>query len=151
MRQTLIEVGWPQPPTLIQTDNSTEAGVVNYTIIARKKIHGSEVPLIKMSWSTTTISFLLGPWIQQLGRLQHQAPPANLPWIKAPLIYRRRSYNVPSPSSTLLKHLIQSCIFFIWIYLFWLQQGCIVTILLPYYLHVYRRTDPETIEIGERR
>ena len=41
MRQTLIEVGWPQPPTLIQTDNSTEAGVVNYTIIAWKKIHGS--------------------------------------------------------------------------------------------------------------
>ena len=29
MRQTLIEMGWPQPPTPIQTDNTTSKGVVN--------------------------------------------------------------------------------------------------------------------------
>ena len=34
--QTLIEIGWPQPPTPIQTDISTAAGVVNDTIIAQK-------------------------------------------------------------------------------------------------------------------
>ena len=36
MLQTLIEVGWLHPPTPIQTDNSTAAGVVNFNIIARK-------------------------------------------------------------------------------------------------------------------
>ena len=29
MRKTLIEMGWPHPPTPIQTDNSTAADVVN--------------------------------------------------------------------------------------------------------------------------
>ena len=36
IRQTLIEMGWKQPPSPIQTDNSTAAGVVNKTIIQRK-------------------------------------------------------------------------------------------------------------------
>ena len=36
MRQTLIEMGWPQPPTPIQTDNTTAEGVVNNTIVAKK-------------------------------------------------------------------------------------------------------------------
>ena len=31
-RNTLIEMGWPQPQTRIQTDNYTAAGVVNKTI-----------------------------------------------------------------------------------------------------------------------
>ena len=34
MRQTLIEMGWSRPPTPIQIDTSTAAGVVNDTIIA---------------------------------------------------------------------------------------------------------------------
>ena len=34
--QTLIEMVWPQPPTPIQTDNSTDAGVLNETIISPK-------------------------------------------------------------------------------------------------------------------
>ena len=34
--QTLFEMGWPHPPTPIQTEKSTAAGVVNDTIIARK-------------------------------------------------------------------------------------------------------------------
>ena len=36
MRQTLIEMGWTQPPTPIQTDNTTAEGVVNNTIVAKK-------------------------------------------------------------------------------------------------------------------
>ena len=32
LRNTLIEMGWPQPKTPVQTDNSTAAGVVNKTI-----------------------------------------------------------------------------------------------------------------------
>ena len=71
---------------------------------ANNQIHGPKILLANMSWSTSKTSFLLGLWIQQLGRLQHQAPPTNLPRIKAQLICRRRSETVPSPSSTLLKH-----------------------------------------------
>ena len=36
LRQTLDEMGWPQPRTPIQTDNSTAVGVTNLTIVPRK-------------------------------------------------------------------------------------------------------------------
>ena len=36
LRNTLIEMGWPQPPSPIQTDNSTAVGFTNDTIIARR-------------------------------------------------------------------------------------------------------------------
>ena len=36
MRQTLIDMGWPQPPSPIQTDNSTVTGVVNKNITTKK-------------------------------------------------------------------------------------------------------------------
>ena len=36
MRQTLIEMVWPQPPTPIQTDNTTGEGVVNNKVVAKK-------------------------------------------------------------------------------------------------------------------
>jgi hypothetical protein len=35
-RQTLIDMGWPQPKSPIQTDNSTAAGVTNNTIVPRQ-------------------------------------------------------------------------------------------------------------------
>jgi hypothetical protein len=35
-RQTLIDMGWPQPKSPIQADNSTAAGVVNNTIVPRR-------------------------------------------------------------------------------------------------------------------
>jgi hypothetical protein len=35
-RQTLIDMGWPQPKSPIQTNNSTAAGVVNNTIVLRR-------------------------------------------------------------------------------------------------------------------
>ena len=34
--QTLIEMGWPQPRTPIQTDNTTVVGVVNKTLVSNK-------------------------------------------------------------------------------------------------------------------
>jgi hypothetical protein len=36
MRNTLAEMGWPQPKSPIQTDNSTAVGFVNDTIITRR-------------------------------------------------------------------------------------------------------------------
>ena len=35
MRPTLIEMGWPQPPTPIQTDNTTAEGVFNNMIVEK--------------------------------------------------------------------------------------------------------------------
>ena len=35
MRQTLIKMGWPQPKSPIQTDNSTAVGFTNNAIIVR--------------------------------------------------------------------------------------------------------------------
>ena len=35
-RQTLIEMGWPQTKSPIQTDNSTAAGFTNNTIVNRR-------------------------------------------------------------------------------------------------------------------
>ena len=37
MRKTLIEMGWPQPPNPIQTDNTTAEGVVNNKIFTKKR------------------------------------------------------------------------------------------------------------------
>ena len=35
LRQTLIEMEWPQPKSLIQTDNSTAVGVTNRAVVAK--------------------------------------------------------------------------------------------------------------------
>ena len=35
-RQTLINMGWPQPRSQVQTDNSTLIGVTNKTIVAKR-------------------------------------------------------------------------------------------------------------------
>jgi hypothetical protein len=35
-RQTLKDMGWPQPQTPIQTDNSTAVGVTNNTIVPKQ-------------------------------------------------------------------------------------------------------------------
>jgi hypothetical protein len=40
-RTTLIEMGHPQPPTPVQTDNSTAYGIVNSSIRKRRKTCGS--------------------------------------------------------------------------------------------------------------
>ena len=84
MRRTLIEVGWPQPPTPIQTYNTTAGDVVNNTIVTKK-------------WSLWTYGYtayadgrhkkyfvLLGQRTQQLGWISHETTPTRLPWIEAP-------------------------------------------------------------------
>jgi hypothetical protein len=35
-RQTLIDMGWPQPQSPIQTDNSIAVGVINKTIVPKQ-------------------------------------------------------------------------------------------------------------------
>jgi hypothetical protein len=36
LHQTLIKIGWPQPPTPIQMDNFTANGITNLTIVTQK-------------------------------------------------------------------------------------------------------------------
>jgi hypothetical protein len=57
-RQTLIDMGWPQPRSPVQTDNSTAIGVTNKTI----------VPMLRLP---ETVSLLLGCRVKELGRLQY--------------------------------------------------------------------------------
>ncbi len=45
-RQSLIDMGWPQPKSPIQTDNSTAAGVVNNTIVPRR----SKMMDMRLGW-----------------------------------------------------------------------------------------------------
>jgi len=35
-KQTLIDMGWPQPQSPIQTDNSTAIGITNKTIVSKQ-------------------------------------------------------------------------------------------------------------------
>jgi hypothetical protein len=72
--QTLIAMGWPQPKSPIQMDNSTAAGVTNKTIGPRrsKMIAILVAPLMRIPRS---ILILLGCRRQELGRLPHQTPP----------------------------------------------------------------------------
>ena len=45
LRHTLIEMGWPQPQTPIQTDNSTVVGFTNNTIV-NKATKSSDMKLL---------------------------------------------------------------------------------------------------------
>ena len=79
LHQALIEMGWPQPRSPIQCDNSTAIGVANETIIPQKKTNGHAFPLVTMQRCSRPIQILLGTWPRQSWRLQHQEPPFNLP------------------------------------------------------------------------
>jgi hypothetical protein len=46
LRQTLTDMGWPQPPTPIQTDNSTASGIINHTV----KQHKSRAMDMRFYW-----------------------------------------------------------------------------------------------------
>ena len=35
LRNTLLEMGWPQPPSPVQCDNSTATGVTNKTMVCK--------------------------------------------------------------------------------------------------------------------
>ena len=67
MKQTLTEMVWPQPPTPIQTDNTTSEGVVKKNCHQKIEIYGPETALVTLSGSTKTISILLGKRTQELG------------------------------------------------------------------------------------
>ena len=78
-RQTLIALGWPQPKSPIQTDNSTAAGVTNKTIVPRRQDDGYAPMVAPMPRLTKPTPLLLGQRIQELGQLPYQAPPGHLP------------------------------------------------------------------------
>ena len=65
MRKTLIEIGWPQPPTPIQTDNTTYEGVVNNTSVAQKW-KSTDLQLHWLRCHEAKKSCLLGQRTQQL-------------------------------------------------------------------------------------
>jgi hypothetical protein len=62
LQQTLIKMGWPQPRTPIQTDNSTAIGITNLLTIASKlnQIHGSPLMVALLPKVSTTVPILLG-------------------------------------------------------------------------------------------
>jgi hypothetical protein len=71
-RQTLINMGWPQPCSPIQTNNSTAIGVTNKTIVPKRaKNDGHETVVAAMSWLPETVSLLLGCRVKELGQLQY--------------------------------------------------------------------------------
>ena len=53
---TLIDIGWPHPPSPIKIDNSTAVGVVNDTNIARKIKYMGTGPLDPTIGPTTDTS-----------------------------------------------------------------------------------------------
>ena len=53
---TLIDIGWPHPPSPIKIDNSTAVGVVNDTNIARKIKYMGTGPLDPTIGPTTALS-----------------------------------------------------------------------------------------------
>ena len=56
MHHTLIDMGWPHPPSPIQKDNSTVVDVVNDTTITRKIKFMGTGPLDPIIGPTTALS-----------------------------------------------------------------------------------------------
>jgi hypothetical protein len=78
MRHMLEELGHPQPPTPMQTDNKTANDLLpNYA----KGIEGNghAFPLAMKSRCSGTIQILLETGHTELGRLFHQASPSQSP------------------------------------------------------------------------
>eukprot|EP00804_Cyclotella_cryptica_P013680 CCRYP_016124-RA/>CCRYP_016124-RA protein AED:0.29 eAED:0.26 QI:0/0/0/1/0/0/4/0/346 len=68
LRNALEEMGWTQPKTPIQTDNSTATGFTHQNDL-------DATALAPMLRGKREIPFLLGSQLCQPGRLQHKAPP----------------------------------------------------------------------------
>jgi len=69
-RQTLIDMGWPQPRSPIQTDNSTAIGVTNKTVVPcpqEGQNDGHETVVAMMSQLPKTVSLLLKCRVKELG------------------------------------------------------------------------------------
>jgi hypothetical protein len=75
-RQTLIDMGWLQPWSPIQTDNSTAVGVTTKTIVPKQsKMMDMRLWWLRCWGLQKSISILLGCKLKELGWLQHQTPP----------------------------------------------------------------------------
>jgi hypothetical protein len=83
-RHTLEYLGHKQPPTPMQTDNTTALGVVNNNIMKKIKVDGHEIPLAPMQNKPTLILPLLGCRQIKQWQLRHQTSHAH-----------------PSPSNTI--------------------------------------------------
>ena len=145
---------WPQPHTHIQTDNYTVSGVANDTIITqRTKSMDVIFHWLRCREAQQKLSFT-GPLDPTIGPNTAPSTTRKLSRIKAPLIFSHRSETVPSPSSILIKHQMQSCIFFYLnlfievparVYCYHTTYTC----NYPTVPRTYGRTNPKTIEIGE--
>ena len=96
-RQTLIEMGWPQPPTPIQTDNTKAEGVVNKKIVTKKwnlwtwDYTGYAVGKHKKFVSTGTKDPTTGVTITQNNTHQY-IPRQSAPFLQGALKYYYISY-----------------------------------------------------------
>jgi hypothetical protein len=80
MSKMLKEFGHPQPPTPMQTNNSTAYGVLNNkNYPKRNQSHWHALPLVMMPRCSRKIPFLLETRQHQLGRLLDKAPPSKVP------------------------------------------------------------------------
>ena len=76
-RHSLELVGHKQPPTTMQTDNTTALGVVNSNVMKKNEINGYEIPLAPMPNQPNAIQTLLGIGEDKLSRLRHKTSPGN--------------------------------------------------------------------------
>ena len=113
MRQTLIEMGRPQPPTPIQTDNSTSEGGLNETITARKnKSMDLRFHWLRCRKAKQKFRFYWAPGSNSCANYstKHHLPIYHE--LKRPLFCMSRSETVTIPYSTLLNYQMQSSIYF---------------------------------------
>ena len=86
--QTIVEMCWTQPPSPLQTNNSTAAGVTNNKMVSHQtKAMDMRFSLVALPRHQRQITFLLGPRGTELGQLQHQASTVTVP--RVPPIYLR--------------------------------------------------------------
>ena len=74
-RHVLEFMGHKQPPTPMQTDNTTALGVVNKNVMKKIKVDGHEIPLAKVPHQSDAIQTLLGSRVNKLGQLLYKASP----------------------------------------------------------------------------
>ena len=80
-RQTIISMGWPQPKSPIQTDNSTTSGVTNKTIVpCLAKMMDMRFWWLRCRVSQDWFCYYWDAGSKNLGWLPHQTPTGYLPW-----------------------------------------------------------------------
>jgi hypothetical protein len=78
LRNSLIEMGWPQPKSPIQTDNTTALGVANKTIITKNEIQGHAPMVAPLLQVPGPVPLLLGTRTHQPCRLPYQISSGHL-------------------------------------------------------------------------